>query len=214
MKKKPLNENDLDLITQGTLRHYQENAQSFWEGTRDHDVSQNVAALLDAISGDSGLKILDFGCGPGRDILHFKNLGHDPIGLDGSEAFCEIARDLTGCEVWQQNFLELDLPRNFFDGIFANASLFHVPEQEFPRVLQELCCSLKENGIMFSSNPRGDSEGWNGHRYGFFTELADYKDYLERSGFRVLNHYYRPVDKPRQQQPWLAVVSQKIKNPP
>jgi SAM-dependent methyltransferase len=88
--------------------------------------------------------------------------GHRVIGLDGAERFTEMARIHSGCEVWQQDFLELDLPDGYFDGIFANATLFHIPSQELPLVLLELRAALKPRGVLFSSNPRGQNEeGWN-----------------------------------------------------
>jgi len=80
-----------------------------------------------------------------------------------------LARAHSGCTVLEQNFLKLDLPNGHFDGVFANAALFHVPRQELPRVLHELHAALKPNGVLFSSNPRGDNqEGWHGDRYGVF----------------------------------------------
>src|SRR5215471_17662383 len=102
--------------------------------------------------------LLDFGCGPGRDLAYFRSLGHEVTGLDGCAAFVEAARARTGCEVWQQDFLRLALPSERFDGVFANASLFHVPTQELPRVLGELRAGLKPRGVLFSSNPRGEGE--------------------------------------------------------
>jgi SAM-dependent methyltransferase len=121
-----------------------------------------------------------------------------------------MARADTGCEVWVQDFLALDLPTERFDGIFANASLFHVPSQELPRVLQQLQASLKSTGVLFSSNPRGDnSAGWNGDRYGAYHDLAAWRRYLSNTGFTELEHYYRPTGLPREQQPWLASVWRK-----
>ena len=70
-----------------------------------------------------------------------------------------MARKNSGCTVLHQNFLELELPTAAFDGIFANASLFHIPSQEIIRVLQELRMALVPDGILFSSNPRGSSVG-------------------------------------------------------
>src|SRR5215471_11056486 len=106
-------------------------------------------------------KILDFGCGPGRDLKTFAELGHIAIGLEGAVHLAIMARAHSGCEVWQQDFLKLDLPENYFDGVFANAALFHVPSQVLPRVLLELKASLKPGGVLFSSNPRGhNEEGW------------------------------------------------------
>ena len=99
----------LDKIESITLGHYESSAESFWLGTRDHDVSQNIDAFLQAMPKDKALDILDFGCGPGRDLLTFKNLGHRPTGLDGSNAFCVMAKQLCGCEMLNQQFLNLDL---------------------------------------------------------------------------------------------------------
>jgi SAM-dependent methyltransferase len=201
---------DLDEIESITLSHYDNNAESFWLGTRNHDVSQNIEAFLQALPNDKALDILDFGCGPGRDVYTFKSLGHNPIGLDGSNAFCQMTQQHSGCPTLNQQFLKLELEESSFDGIFANASLFHVPSKELPCVLGQLHRALRPGGILFSSNPRGDSEGWQGERYGHYMEIETSKVYLEQSGFKVIHHYYRPDGKPREQQPWLAIVSEAL----
>ena len=197
----------LEAIAARTLEHYDRSAESFWTGTRGHDVSQNVAALLEHIEGAPPFSILDFGCGPGRDLRTFRDLGHVPVGLEGSPRFAEMARAYSGCEVWQQDFLKLELPAERFDGVFANASLFHVPTQELPRVLRALRGTLKPRGVFFSSNPRGDNqEGWNHERYGAYWDLETWRRYVSAAGFVELAHYYRPPGVPREQQPWLATV--------
>jgi SAM-dependent methyltransferase len=203
---------DLAAITGATLDHYNQRAERFWEGTRDHDVAQNIAALLDHIEGAAPFLILDFGCGPGRDLKTLRDRGHDAIGLEGAARFAEMARAYSGCEVWEQDFLRLDLPASRFDGIFANAALFHVPAQELPRVLGELRASLKSGGVLFTSNPRGnDEEGWNGGRYGAYFSLATWRRQMTGAGFVELAHYYRPAGLPREQQPWLASVWRKAR---
>lgn len=202
---------ELRSITRRTLLHYEENASHFCEGTIGHDVSQNIHAFLEHIEGPSPYTILDFGCGPGRDLVQFLDMGHNPIGLDGSAAFVAMAMRISGCEVLHQEFLDLDLPTAHFDGVFANASLFHVPRQELPRVLQEIRETLRPGGVLFSSNPRGNNEeGWNGDRYGCFHDLEQWRNHIEDAGFQELQHYYRPAGKPRDQQPWLAMVSRKL----
>ena len=193
-----------------TIAHYDRNARSFWEGTRDHDVSQNYAALLGAIEGAPPFAILDLGCGPGRDLRYFRSLGHEAVGLDGAKEFVAMARAHSGCEVLHQDFLALDLPAARFDGIFANASLFHVPGRELPRVLRELHAALKPRGVLFSSNPRGNNEeGISGGRYGCYWDLATWRKFVSAAGFVELAHYFRPPGLPRAQQPWLATVWRK-----
>lgn len=198
---------DLEQITLATLGYYNQNAESFRSGTGGHDVSQNINALLRHIEGPAPYRILDFGCGPGRDLNAFSALGHSAIGLDGSEIFVAMARAESNCEVWQQDFLHLALPLDYFDGVFANASLFHIPGAELPRVLGQLRASLKPRGVLFSSNPRGQNqEGWSGERYGHYHDLESWRKFMLAAGFSELEHYYRPSGLPPEQQPWLASV--------
>jgi len=202
-----LNALDIEALTRRTLEHYERSAEDFWRGTRDHDVSQNIGALLRHIEGEPPFTILDFGCGPGRDVKAIADLGHVAVGLDGSARFVEMARAYSGCEVLQQDFLKLKLPAGRFDGVFANAALFHVPGQELPRVLRELRATLRPRGVLFSSNPRGhNEEGWNQERYGAYWDLETWRRDLAAAGFIELEHYYRPAGLPRERQPWLATV--------
>ena len=202
-----LTQQDLDALARRTLEHYDQRAAEFWEGTRDHDVSQNVAALLEYIEATPPFTILDLGCGPGRDLKAFADRGHIAVGLEGAPRFAAMARTHSGCEVWQQEFLALDLPDGHFEGVFANAALFHVPGQELPRVLRDLRATLKPGGVLFSSNPHGpDEEGWSHGRYSSFHGLETWRRYVSAAGFVELAHYYRPPGRPRAQQPWLATV--------
>ncbi|MBA4142549.1 MAG: class I SAM-dependent methyltransferase [Nitrosospira sp.] len=196
---------DLRKISELTLSSYNGCAGAFWEGTKDHDVSQNIAVLLRHIKSVPPYHILDFGCGPGRDLKIFSELGHRAVGLDGAMRFVEMARSYSGCEVWCQDFIELDLPDKHFDGIFANASLFHVPARELPRVLKELSATLKPGGVLFSSNPRGNNEEcWNRGRYGVYHDIEGWRRHMATAEFVEITHYYRPEGLPREQQPWLA----------
>ena len=207
MPSKPLEPHELDKIAIVTLAYYEQHAEEFRAGTRDHDVSQNIASLLRHIEGESPFTILDFGCGPGRDLKTLAGLGHTAIGLEGAAGFAAMARADTGCEVWQQDFLKLDLPGKRFDGIFANAALFHVPTQELRRVLRQLHAALKPGGVLFSSNPRGENEEeWNRGRYGAYHDLEAWRRYMLDTGFMELEYYYRPTGLLREQQPWLASV--------
>ncbi|MCC7485927.1 MAG: class I SAM-dependent methyltransferase [Burkholderiales bacterium] len=198
---------DLAGIASRTLEHYERSAESFRAGTWDHDVTQNIEALLRALEGPPPLAILDLGCGPGRDLRAFARRGHLAVGLEGAARFAQMARAHSGCEVWEQDFLALDLPAGRFDGVFANASLFHVPSAALPRVLRELHAALKPRGVLFSSNPRGNGEeGWADGRYGVYHDLESWRRHVTGAGFEEVEHYYRPAGEPRERQPWLASV--------
>jgi SAM-dependent methyltransferase len=200
----------LDRIAARTLAHYDEQALSYWNGTRGHDVSQNVDALLRHIEGPPPLELLDFGCGPGRDLRTFKALGHHVTGLEGSANLAALARTNSGCTVLEQNFLALDLPHGRYDGVFANAVLFHVPSQVLLRVLGELHAALKPGGVLFCSNPRGQGQqGWSGDRYGAFHDWEAWRGHVTAAGFTELAHFHRPTGLPLEQQPWLASVWRK-----
>jgi SAM-dependent methyltransferase len=205
---------ELQDIADRTLEHYVARADSFWEGTRDHDVSQNISALLESIEGQPPFRILDLGCGPGRDLKVLATRGHTAIGIEGAATFAQMARTHSGCDVWEQDFLKLDLPPAAFDGVYANASLFHVPAQELSRVLTELRVALKPRGVLFSSNPHGnDDEGWQRGRYGTYHRPDTWRRYMTDAGFCEVTHYYRPAGVPREQQPWFASVWRRDEHP-
>ena len=205
-----LEQEELRHLNAQTISHYERSAHEFLEATRQHDVSQNIEALLRNITGVKPYDILDLGCGPGRDLLAFKALGHRPIGLDGCAEFVKIAKARARCEVLHQDFLDLNLKSATFDGVFANASLFHVPTQELERVLNDIYSCLKTDGVFFCSNPRGpDIERLNGDRYSVFLQLETWRGFVRSVGFTELEHFYRPSGKPREQRPWLATVWRK-----
>ena len=107
---------DLRAIAARTLAHYNERAREFWEGTRDHDVRQNIAALIDAIEAPPPFELLDFGCGPGRDLKTFRDLGHRVTGLEGSPPLAAMARTWSGCPVLESRRPELHRHRHLQAG--------------------------------------------------------------------------------------------------
>jgi SAM-dependent methyltransferase len=122
-----------------------------------------------------------------------------------------MARAYSGCVVLHQDFLATDLPELCFDGVFANASLFHIPSAELPRVLRELARAVRPGGVLVASNPRSsggvEQEGWSGDRYACSFELERWRELLALAGWAVVRHYYRPDGRPRDEQPWLVTVS-------
>eukprot|EP00798_Chlamydomonas_sp_ICE-L_P026220 gene26220-11952_t len=221
-------------IAEPTLEHYSLRAAQFWEGTRDHDVSQNRGALLrnleqhyttpsPASSSGSGpsYNILDVGCGPGRDLMALTALGHSVTGLDGCPEFIEMSKvNCPQAKLLLQDLHKLDLGLDVYDGIFANAVLFHVHKPELPRVLRELHAALRPSGVLFVSNPRamgpadmesGGVNDWGGdQRYGHYQTVTSWEKTCSEAGFKQLEHYCRPPGRPQEEQPWLASVWQKM----
>ena len=197
-------------ISAATIGHYRRMATLYRDGTWNHDVSQNLQALLAAIPGVAPYRILDLGCGPGRDLVTFRARGHVAVGLDGCPEFVAMARAASGCEVWQQDLLAMTLPPASFDGVFANAVLFHVPSQALPVTLDRLHAALKPGGALLASNPRGqDEEGFVDGRYACFYGFDTWHRLVSRSGFALVDHYFRPPGTPRRQQQWLATLWRK-----
>jgi SAM-dependent methyltransferase len=201
-------------ISASTIGRYRAMATHYRDGTWNHDVRQNVQALLAAIAGIPPYRILDLGCGPGRDLVTFRALGHGVVGLDGCPEFVAMARAVSGCEVWQQDMLAMTLPPASFDGVFANAVLFHLPSRALPVVLDRLHAALKPDGALLASNPRGqDEEGFVDGRYACFYSFRTWRRLVSRSGFALVDHYFRPPGKPRRLQPWLATLWRKSAPP-
>jgi 2-polyprenyl-3-methyl-5-hydroxy-6-metoxy-1,4-benzoquinol methylase len=196
-----------------TIAEYQLTAEDYRIGTWNHDVSQNRNALIAAMNKSNG-KILDLGCGSGRDLVAFQEMGYQVTGLDATPAFVEMASQIAGCDVWQQSFLSLDLLNSTFDGIFANASLIHVPSVEMLGVLKHLNYALSDCGVLLMSMVRGDREGYSerptGYRYVTGWEYETLEPILVAAKFQILHHYYRPQGVPTEECSWLVMVARKI----
>ena len=203
---------------QATIADYASVASEYAAGNLNHDVSQNIAAMLGPLPKDEPLDILDVCCASGRDLVTFTNMGHRAVGLDGVKAFVEMSKERSQCEVWHQDLTELELPPERFDGIFCNACLFHVPSAALPGTLAALAASLKPGGVLFSSNAHGfgsDREGYTRGRtagtqsYVCWLSEETWVSYCEAAGLTLLDSFYRPPGKPREQQPFLATVWRK-----
>ena len=156
------------------------------------------------------IPFLIWAVGPGETSATSDHWATTRWGLDGSTEFVAMARPYSECEVLQQDFLAMALPERRFDGIFANASLFHVPSQELPRVLAGLSETLRSRGVLFCSNPRGNNEeGLSGDRYCCFFDHDTWRDYVTAAGFFQVRHYYRPPGLPCHKQWWLSTVWRK-----
>lgn len=195
-----------------TLRDYNRIAEEYWACTKEQGLPADYDWFLSALedTGAGPFDLLDLGCGPGRDLLQLRQRGHRAVGLDGSRAMVEMARRHTGCPVLHQNFLSLRLRPERFDGIFASASLFHVPPDALPQVLARLYATLRPGGVLYSLNPRGRGQsGWAGDRYCTYHSLAGWRHLLRAAGFRERGCQGRPQGAFRAEQRWVAFLWQK-----
>ncbi|MDO4479344.1 MAG: class I SAM-dependent methyltransferase [Lachnospiraceae bacterium] len=161
-----------------TLDYYNQNASAFTESTFHtdmHVLQDHFSSLL-----YRGASILDFGCGSGRDAKFFLEQGFAVEAVDGSAECVKLARELTGLDVKQLLFQELDAVESY-DGIWACASILHLPKGELGAVLQKMAAALKDNGVIYTSFKYGDFEGErNGRYFTDFTEEA-FSQFIEEN---------------------------------
>lgn len=194
-----------------TLRDYDRVAAEYWTWTKDQDLAADYDWFLSFLRGTGPFDLLDLGCGPGRDLFQLRQRGHRAVGLDGSLAMVRLARRYTGCPVLHQNFLALRLRPARFDGVFASASLFHVPPDALLAVLGHLHTTLRAEGILYALNPRGRGQsGWAGDRYCTYHSLKAWRRLLRGAGFRERGCEPRPKDADRTDQRWVASIWQKV----
>ncbi len=145
-----------------TISYYDQNAQHFFDDTANVDMGELYSEFLHHIP--KGGRILDAGCGSGRDTRHFLQQGYDVTAFDASAAMCRLASEFTGICVVQRTFEQVDW-RCTFDGIWACASLLHVARDQIEIVLQKLCRALKPEGVMFMSFKFRDGQWEQGGRF-------------------------------------------------
>ena len=188
--------------------YYNKNAQVFFEGTAYVDMSENYKDFLAGLP--QGGKILDAGCGSGRDSRKFLEYGYDVVAMDGSVEMCRLASKFIGQDVLHKQFQEVDF-KQMFDGIWAAASLLHVPSCEIEMVLCKLRDSLKEDGILHASFKYGDFEGERNGRY--FNDLTQQvaEELFTRVGFNVIKIWITgDVREGRQDEKWVNILVKKL----
>lgn len=152
-----------------TIDYYNRNVQSFIDGTVSVDFTQIQNVFLELLPKDA--RILDFGCGSGRDTKYFLDCGYQVDAMDGSIELCRAASEYTGIHVKPMLFQELAEVEKY-DGIWACASILHVKKAELPDIIRKMSLATKENGIIYVSFKYGDYEGERNGRY--FTDMTEF----------------------------------------
>lgn len=191
-----------------TLKYYNKNAQSFASGTVSVKFTEVQDKFLEKLNPDA--YILDFGCGAGRDTKYFLSRGYQIDAIDGSEQLCRIASKYTGIKVRQMLFQELD-EKEKYDGIWACASILHLPKKQLCEVLENMYAALKSEGWIYISFKYGEFEGERNGRY--FTDFTTdtFKDFIhDMHGLKIEEHWITGDVRPgRGEEKWLNLLLQK-----
>ena len=190
------------------MNYYDENAQEFFDGTVDADMSSHHDKFLKLLR-ENGC-ILDAGCGSGRDAKLFKSLGYDVTAIDGSIEMCRLASEFSGIDVKHMQFQDICFTDEF-DGIWASASLLHVPSDELDSVLRNLKNALKKDGILYASFKYGDFEGERNGRY--FNDLTENAaiEIFEKNNFNVIETWITYDARPgRENERWTNILLKNV----
>lgn len=186
------------------IEYYNQNAKAFYDGTVNADMSYWRDKFEKYLP--EGASVLDAGCGSGRDSLAFKNHGYKVTAFDASTEMCKLASELIGDEVRQLRFEELDY-ENQFDGIWACASLLHVPEDKLDDAIQKLCKALKKNGVLYASFKYGEGSKARGDRS--FTDMNEKRveELFNNNGCKLLESEISvDVRQNRNDEKWINIV--------
>lgn len=190
------------------IEYYNENAQAFYENTVNADMSlwrDNFESYV-----TDGGRILDAGCGSGRDSRAFKHHGYSVVAIDASREMCKLASELLDQEVWQMRFDEIAFDEEF-DGIWACASLLHAVKEELPEILNKFRKALKDKGVMYASFKYGDGTVERGGRtFSNFTEESIRK-LMTNAEFKIIECGITSDIRPgRGEEKWVNVIVGKV----
>ena len=192
-----------------TLEYYEKNAEAFTAGTIKADMEDTRRRFTRNLPQEA--RILDLGCGSGRDTKAFLEEGFAVDAVDGSPALCLKASELTGIEVRPMLFHELDA-EELYDGIWACASILHLPKPELLDVFQKTAAALKEDGILYASFKYGDGEGFRNGRY--FTDFTEgsLESFLEQVPvLRIFDSWITQDVRPgREEERWINILARKM----
>lgn len=190
-----------------TLDYYNQNADSFVADTVSVNFTETQNKFISRLQGG---KVLDFGCGSGRDTKYFLDKGLQVTATDGSKELCRMASEYTGIEVRQMLFQELD-DQNLYDGIWACSSILHLSKPDLKRVFLKMIKALKTDGVIYTSFKYGEFEGERNGRYFTDFTIESFSEFLNEISAIKLEEYWITGDvRPgRGEEKWLNLILRK-----
>lgn len=190
-----------------TKQYYQDNAQDFFDSTVNANLSSHYDHFLRYVP-EHG-KILDFGCGSGRDTKTFLQKGYTVEAIDGSSEMCRLASDYCGIQVRCMDFQDLNEDEKY-DAIWACASLLHVAKDQMPTVIIKMRDALVSSGVMYISFKYGNYEGERNGRFFFDVTPEVFSDLISRvSGLKVIEEWFTEDVRPEKETQWYNVILKK-----
>lgn len=191
-----------------TLNYYNQNAEQFCQNTISVEFTATQQRFLSHLP--AAARILDFGCGSGRDTKAFLEQGHQVDAIDGSEKLCKLASQYTGIQVRHMFFQELSAVSEY-DGIWACSSILHLPKDELVSVMRKMIVALKPNGIIYTSFKYGNFSGERSGRY--FTDMTEetFADFISNiEELQVEEEWVTADVRPgRSEEKWLNLILRK-----
>lgn len=191
-----------------TLNYYEKNAEAFTAGTADVEFCDIPNKFINLLPPNA--YILDYGCGSGRDTKYFISKGFRVDAVDGSEKLCRIASENTGIAVRQMFFSELNAVEKY-DGIWACASILHLPKEELQDVFYKMIRAVKSGGYIYTSFKYGEYEGYRNER--FFTDFTEksFEEFIDAySGLEMIEEWVSADARPdRGDEKWLNIILRK-----
>lgn len=191
-----------------TLEYYEKNADAYVRDTVSVDFRNVQERFIQALHGK---RILDYGCGSGRDTKYFLESGFDVDAMDGCLEFCRSASAYTGSEVKHMLFQDLDAV-NMYDGIWACSSILHVSRTDLHIVFEKMITAMHEQGVIYTSFKYGTFEGERNGRYFTDFTIEAFQEFISDHDSLVIEDYWLSGDvrKGREEERWLNLILRKI----
>lgn len=186
-----------------TEEYYRINYKSFYNSTKDGDFQDIYERFERKLKGK---KILDLGCGGGRDLLYFKSKGYDIEGIDGCLKLVEIARRRSGQMVYYMNYRDMDFYKKY-DGVWSMAGLVHQDKKSIRDILYLINRSLKAKGIIYLSFKYGDFQGYIDGRYFSYINEDDLDFIVDLEKYRKVDLFYT---RDKRSILWINIILEKI----